>query len=63
MSAVAPSVPAARRRLQAAAAGLHTVAGRYFMEVCLVTNIPAGSDTEISLTGSYLYITQGGGVV
>ena len=43
--------------------GLHTVAGRYFMEVCLVTNIPAGSDTEISLTGSYLYITQGGGIV
>ena len=31
--------------------GLHTVAGHNFMEICLVTNIPAGSTVEISLAG------------
>ena len=35
--------------------GLHTVAGHYFMEICLITNIPAGSGIEISLAGPFLH--------
>ena len=31
--------------------GLHTVAGQYFMEICLVTNIPPSANIKISLAG------------
>ena len=31
--------------------GLHTVAGQYFMEICLLTNIPATANIKISLAG------------
>ena len=31
--------------------GLHTVAGQYFMEVCLLTNIPPSANIKISIAG------------
>ena len=31
--------------------GLHTVAGQYFLEVCLVTNIPPSANIKISIAG------------
>ena len=31
--------------------GLHTVAGQYFMEICLITNIPPSANIKISLAG------------
>ena len=37
--------------------GLHTVAGSYFMEVCLVTNIPPSSRLKISVAGREYLIT------
>ena len=36
--------------------GLHTVAGQYFMEVCLLTNIPATANIKISMAGLVLTI-------
>ena len=37
--------------------GLHTVAGSYFMEVCLVTNIPPSSRLKISVAGREFLLT------
>ena len=31
--------------------GLHTVAGQYFMEICLLTNIPPNANIKISIAG------------
>ena len=36
--------------------GLHTVAGQYFMEICLLTNIPTTANIKISMAGLVLTI-------